>query len=83
MSEVLYDVHIVETTLLHLQQNNHNVLNKQKQLYDLVLKKHKVSKQDFDSSLTYYATKNLNALEKVYADLITSLTKKQAEIKNK
>jgi len=82
MSDILYDIHIVETSLLHLQQTNHKVSDKHKELYDLTFKKHEVSKQEFDSSLTYYATKNLKALETVYAKIITDLSQKQAELKN-
>ena len=81
MTAILVDMQIAEATLLHIQQNNINAQKHKKHLYDLIFEKHQITKQAFDSSFTYYSTKNIKALDKIYADVITALSQKQSEVK--
>lgn len=80
MTGLLVDMQLVEATLLHVQQSNQNASRYKKKLIDLVFEKHNISKAKYDSSLTYYTTKNIKALDKIYADVITELSQQQSAL---
>lgn len=82
MTKILVDMQIVESTLMHIQQNGMNADKYKKTLYNLVFKKYKISKKTFEKSFTYYSLNNLKLLDKIYANVITSLSQKQSLIKS-
>jgi len=81
MTKILVDIQITESTLMHIQQNGMDANKYKKTLFDLVFKKYQIKKEDFEKSFTYYSKSNIQLLDKIYADVITSLSQKQSEIK--
>ena len=81
MTEIFVDMQLVEAVLLHLQQKGTDANAYRKVLYDKIFEKHKIKKEDFDKSLNYYSRNNMKLLDKIYADVITSLSQKQSQIK--
>jgi len=81
MSEILTDMQIVESALMHIQQSGMNADKYKKTLYNLIFEKHKIKRESFEKSFKYYTKNNIQLLDKIYADVITSLSQKQSLIR--
>ena len=81
MTEILVDMQIVESALMHVQQNGMDANKYKKELYNLIFDKYKITKENYDKSFLYYSRNNIKLLDKIYADVITSLSQKQSLIK--
>jgi len=81
MTEIFVDMQITESVLVHVQQKGINANDYRKSLYDKIFEKHKISKSEFDSSFSYYSNNNIKLLDKIYAEVITSLNQHQSKIK--
>lgn len=79
MSEVMVDVHLLEATL------NINTFSRDKVSKGAIepttdiLKKHSVTKQQYDESFTFY-TRNPQLLSEVYLKVLNELSKMQAQV---
>lgn len=81
MTEIFVDMQITESVLLHIQQKGIQSNLYRKTLYDKIFEKYKITKSGFDSSFSYYTKNNVKLLDKIYAEVITSLNQKQSKIK--
>lgn len=81
LTEILTEMQLSEGILIHLNQTRGEAHTYKQDLYNKVFEKHAISKQQLDSSISYYATKDIKTLDKVYADVITNLSQKQSEIR--
>lgn len=81
MTKIFVDMQIVEAVLLHIKQKDVNANAYRKELYNKIFEKHEIKKNDFDSSFKYYSNNDVQLLDKIYADVISSLSQKQSQIK--
>jgi len=79
MTEVLIDMHKTDAYLAQ-KGLNYQKFSLKAPYYNYILKKHGISKAEFDSSLVWY-TKNPRQFEEVYDNVIIKLTAFQKEIK--
>ncbi len=79
MALILADMHVLEASfaLGHLDSLNTGI--RPENFNERVLNKYRVSKQTFDSSYNYYLL-NPDYFNKIYDDVLVSLSKKQAHI---
>ena len=79
MVDVQVDLYLVEAA------HNMNILKKDSteaeynNLFETVLKKHNITKNDFESSLRYYAIDN-ESLNEIYDSVLVKLTKLENEV---
>jgi hypothetical protein len=78
MVEILTDVHLVEAALKQKQERGVNMNFYTPFYYKSIFIKHGINQQQFRKSLQYYLQKP-DKFEKIYYEVITSLT----EIQNK
>lgn len=80
MTDFLVEIHKLDGALnakgLGSYDNRQNVY-----YYNALLKKHGISKAQFDSSLVWY-TKNPKKFERIYVDVVEQLTKLDEKVKN-
>jgi len=80
MIEVLTDIHLIEVALVGKQQQGIQAFDISQIYYDSLFAKHNISKQILDSSLVYYSLRP-DVMERVYAEVITRISKRQSEAK--
>ncbi|MCB0806064.1 MAG: DUF4296 domain-containing protein [Bacteroidales bacterium] len=81
MVDILVDMQIMESILMIEQKRgSHSEVNEKKyELYNDILEKHNISKEEFDSSFVYYQN-DLKVLDEIYADAITKLSKMKTNV---
>ncbi len=79
MVEVLVDVHLVEASLSNKRCNSKTLKSYSNYYYNFIFKKHHITRKKYEESLNYYKL-HLKKLDKIYADVITNLSKKQSEV---
>lgn len=82
MVKVLADIHITEATINLRNVSSTNAASLNASLYKSVFVKHKISKEEFEKSYAFYSS-NTELLNAVYDNVITELTKMQAEEEKK
>jgi len=82
MTALLIDIQITEAALIEVQQSGRDVDKYQKVFYGYVFEKHNILEKDFELSISFYI-RNLELLDKIYADVITGLSEKQILYDNK
>ena len=78
MVNVLTDLHKLDGSLA-AKGISYNDIDKKNEYYNAVLKKNKVTKAEFDSSVVWYS-KNQKSFEHIYDKVITRLTDLQTDI---
>jgi len=78
MTAVIVDIQLAESALLQMEQNGQNAGLFKKRVYDLLFEKHKIKREKFDSSLSYYSLYNVPKLDAIYAEVITQLSQQQS-----
>jgi len=88
MTDVLYDIHIAETLADGSEEpvpnewlRGMNPTDFRDMAYQSVLKKHKITEEEFFSSVAYYS-KHLRIYIKIYADIDQRLADLMTEIRN-
>jgi hypothetical protein len=81
MTDILTDIQLIEVALVGKQQQGIQAFDISQVYYDSLFAKHNISKQMLDSSLVYYSLRP-NVMEKIYAEVITRLSKRQSEAKS-
>ena len=79
MAEVMLDVQLYESTLGNSFYKEGNILLEIPKTN--ILKKHKVSKKQYDESFDYYS-RHPEVFAEVYTIVLNDLSKMQAEVKN-
>lgn len=82
MVKVLADIHITEATINLRNVSSTNTVSLNAALYKNVFVKHKISKEEFEKSYAFYSS-NTELFNDVYDNVITELTKMQAEEEKK
>ena len=82
MKEVMIDIHLADAALNLSNYGPSNYPTDKKGLYETVYLKHKITKKKFEDSFAYY-TDHPEVFEKLYADIIEGLSRKQAELAKK
>lgn len=77
--QVLADVYTVEASLLVRAMPSDSSKNYAAAYYQLVFKKNNVSEEQFRESLDYYM-KDPKTMDEIYKEVITELSKKEAEV---
>jgi 4-hydroxyphenylpyruvate dioxygenase-like putative hemolysin len=78
MVSILVDVQLIESILKVKYPGKHENQEYTKRYYDHLLTRHGITRQQLDESLEYYQ-KNVESLDKIYTEVITQLSKIQAE----
>jgi len=79
MTEIIVDIQLMEAAMLTIQQNSLDIDNSRNILLNHIFLKYDISKNDFDNSMEFY-TKNLDLLDPIYSEVITTLSQKQSQI---
>jgi hypothetical protein len=74
MEDVLYDFYIADATI-----NVKHLSSERDEYYNYVFEKHKISKNKFEKSIRWYATKP-QSLELIYSNVKTRIEKLQADV---
>lgn len=81
MIGILTDIQLTEATLKELRRSGENPDDFYKDYYEKIFKKHNVTKEEYDKSMTFYED-NLDLLQEIYEEVITNLSKIQSEVFN-
>lgn len=76
---ILADIEIAESALRHKQNYGMEIKNKAEAYFNEIFKRYKVSKEQFDSSMTYYK-EDVDVINEIYEDVITRLSLMQSEV---
>lgn len=78
IERVLTDVHLTESVLVRKQSQGLLAFDLSEIYYDSLFAKHKISRQQFDSTIAYYS-RNPVELEVIYTNIIIKLSKIESE----
>lgn len=78
MVRILVDIHLLEASI-NMGLLNNSVSSTQSDKVYNVFKKHSTTRQQYDSSMNFYSS-NPQLLNKIYEQVIASLSQKQAEL---
>ncbi len=81
MKSVLVDVLLAEASIGAKEMRHEDVRYFSYRYYNYVLKKHNISREQFQKSYSYYA-EDTDKMELVLADVIEDLSKKQSKARN-
>ncbi len=79
MTVVMIDIQMAEATINLSNYGQSNFPSDKQKLFDTIYSKHKISKKKFEESFAYY-TAHPEIFEKIYEDVISGLSSKQAEL---
>jgi len=82
MKEVLVDVLLTEGAIGTAEMKHHDVKYQALHYYSFILKKHKMTFQQFNDNFNYYSS-DIDQMEKIMTDVITELTEKEGMIRKK
>ncbi|MBN2175336.1 MAG: DUF4296 domain-containing protein [Bacteroidales bacterium] len=75
MVNIIADIHLMDAIMQNAQKRGDDQLeNKKIILYESIMEKHQITRDQFESSLEYYE-QNLDVIDAIYADVITRLSK--------
>lgn len=76
---IIVDVEIAESALRQKQNVGHEIKNIKESYYYSIFTKYEVTREQFDSSMTYYK-QDPEVMDKIYEDVITKLSVMESEI---
>jgi len=82
MVSILSDVHLLKGKISVWRKTQSVSQLQEDSLFNLLYKKHDISKEILDSSLTYYSTKESDLLEQIYTEVVEVLQKQEADLGN-
>jgi hypothetical protein len=82
MSSVLVDVHLIEATLITKQNNGQDVKYYTKYYYSYLTKKHNITYDQFKYNINYYSS-HIKEFEKIYEQVVNTISQKNGEIYKK
>jgi hypothetical protein len=80
MSEILVDMHVAQATIKQMQSQKKDIEGVSEEYHSFILKKHGVTKEEFDKSLEYYNYRT-DDLKLIYEEVITRLSLMEIELK--
>ncbi len=78
MVNVIVDMHLYDAVIKEMQKEHRNVKRSKVYLYQTVMEKYHITREQFESSLLYYQ-QDLDEYDKIYDDVIEKLSKMKAE----
>lgn len=82
MVAVLADIQITEASIMHkIGKGNYNGSNTPK-YYQYIFNKNKITEEEFRRSFNFYVGQ-VDLMNKIYEEVITEISKRQAEVANK
>jgi hypothetical protein len=78
MIQILTDIHIAEALIVQVQGRGQDVNSATGHYYTTILKKHQITRTNFSQSIEYYSY-NTKQISEIYTEVITNLSKIQAE----
>jgi len=82
MKEVLVDVLLTEGAIGTAEMKHHDIKYQALHYYSYILKKHKMTNQQFNENFNYYAG-DVDQMEKIINDVISELSEKEGMIRKK
>ena len=82
MIQVLADVHITEAAIYYKNGHGDKVDNKAPEYYQYIFSKQGITEKQFRESFDYYLHQEAQ-LDKIYEDVITEISRRQAETVSK
>ena len=79
MVAVLIDIQLADATVNLSKYGQSHFPGDKVKLFDEIYSKHKITKKKFEESFVYY-TDHPEKFQKIYAEVITGLSRKQAEL---
>jgi len=79
LTPILVDMHIADATLISQQLDNEESRFKGENYYEMVFKKHNITRNQFNKSIKFYARHPVQ-YEEIYDDVIATLSYRQGEI---
>ena len=76
--DVIADMHLYDAVMKEKQKKHRDVQKSKYYLYQTVMDKYHITREQFESSLTYYQ-QDLDEYNKIYDDVIEKLSKMKAE----
>ncbi|MCX6234770.1 MAG: DUF4296 domain-containing protein [Bacteroidetes bacterium] len=81
MIDILVDIQLIESAIKADPFRKQNLDFYVNYYYDYLFKKYTIQRKDFEESLKYYQ-QNIEEFDKLFADVITRLSKLQSEVNN-
>ncbi len=75
---VIVDMHLYDAAIKEKQKKHRDILKSKYYLYQTVMEKYNITREQFESSLKYYQ-QDLDDYDKIYDDVIEKLSKMKAE----
>ncbi len=82
MIQVLADVHITEAAIYYKNGHGDKADGKAPEYYQYIFTKHGITEKQFRESFDYYLHQE-SMMDKIYEDVITEISRRQAETVNK
>jgi len=82
MEVILRDLHIADATLMNTQPDNKEYKYRSDIYYAQILRKHNISRAEFDSSIMFYARYPL-LFEKIYDKVLAEMNRMYGEMSDK
>lgn len=81
MQEILLDIHLADGIANREGESNNSAESRTITLYKEVFAKYKISESQFYTSFNFYL-QHADTLDKIYENIITEISKEQAQIKS-
>jgi hypothetical protein len=82
MISILVDIHFIEAELFIKQNNGKDIQYYTKYYYDYLTKKYNISYYQFKINISYYSS-HIKELEKIYEQVVNTISQKNGEIYKK
>jgi len=79
MIQILVEVHIADAVLEHINGTDKRVPEQTTAMYNQIYKNYGITREDFLKSYYFYETQP-ELMDKLYEELLTELSKKQAQL---
>jgi myosin heavy subunit len=80
MIEVLIDLHLAEAAITNQALFGEEALQRASDYYDMIYKKHGITKEEFKASFEYYS-RHPQLYKEMYDQLIAEMTRREPELK--
>lgn len=82
MVDIITDMHLYDAVMKEKQKKHNKISEPEYYMYQAVMKKHDITREQFESSLKYYQ-QDLEDFDKIYEDVIERLSKMKAKVDSK
>ncbi len=82
MVDIITDLHLYDAVMKEKQNSHNDILKSKYYLYQTVMEKYNITREQFESSVKYYQ-RDLDEYDGIYEDVIAKLSKMKAEADSK